>query len=130
MGETTKPEVGTIGWIDLTVPNADVVRDFYRDVVGWKPADVDMGGYSDYNMTQPDSGAPAAGVCWSRGSNANLPPYWLVYITVADIDESIRRCTDSGGKIIEGPKDMGAQGRYCIIQDPAGAYAALFQSGE
>ncbi len=128
MGESRKPEVGAIGWVDLTVQNAGDIRDFYSKVVGWKPAEVDMGGYSDYNMTQPESGTPTAGVCWSRGSNANFPPYWLVYITVADIDESVRCCTESGGTIIEGPKDMGAHGRYCVIKDPAGAYAGLFQS--
>lgn len=26
--------VGQIGWIDLTVPGAESVRDFYREVVG------------------------------------------------------------------------------------------------
>jgi predicted enzyme related to lactoylglutathione lyase len=29
-------DVGKIGWLDLTVDDADAVRDFYREVVGWK----------------------------------------------------------------------------------------------
>lgn len=32
MSETNKPEIGTIGWTDLTVPQADKVRDFYGAV--------------------------------------------------------------------------------------------------
>jgi hypothetical protein len=40
-------DVGTIGWFDLTVPNADEVRDFYRAVVGWGVEECEMGGYSD-----------------------------------------------------------------------------------
>ena len=30
-----RPPVGTIGWTDLTVPDADGLRDFYSAVVGW-----------------------------------------------------------------------------------------------
>ena len=60
---------GTIGWIDLTVPDADRVRDFYAEVVGWHPEPVDMDGYSDFVMKSP-GGAPAAGVCHARGTNA------------------------------------------------------------
>ena len=41
---------GTIVRKDLTVENADVGRDFYGEVVGWKHEPVDMGGYDDYNM--------------------------------------------------------------------------------
>lgn len=29
---------GTIGWVDLTVADAESTRDFYRDVVGWETA--------------------------------------------------------------------------------------------
>ena len=61
-----KPPVGSIGWIDLTVPNADEVRDFYAQVTGWQPEALDMGGYSDYVMKTPD-GEGKAGVCHARG---------------------------------------------------------------
>jgi sialate O-acetylesterase len=54
-------DVGKIGWIDLTVGDAPRVRDFYEAVVGWKPEGVDMGGYQDFNMTQPATGSPVAG---------------------------------------------------------------------
>jgi predicted enzyme related to lactoylglutathione lyase len=44
MSESETPPVGSIGWCDLTVENADTIRDFYRGVVGWTSTDVDMGG--------------------------------------------------------------------------------------
>jgi predicted enzyme related to lactoylglutathione lyase len=43
---------GQIGWIDLTVPDAEGVRDFYRDVTGWTTSPIAMGDYQDY-CTQP-----------------------------------------------------------------------------
>jgi predicted enzyme related to lactoylglutathione lyase len=35
-----------------------------------------------------------------------------------------------GGRIVAGPKAFGGQGRYCVIEDPAGAVAALFQRAD
>jgi uncharacterized protein len=127
MSEMPKPKPGTIGWVDLTVPNADEVRDFYASVTGWKPQALSMGDYNDYVMNTPE-GAGAAGVCHARGSNAGLPPQWLIYITVEDVDESIRQCEQRGGKVIAGPRDLGGYGRFCVIQDPAGAVAGLIAS--
>jgi len=124
-----KPEVGSVAWADLTVPEAEILRDFYRDVTGWKPVPVTMGAYSDYTMTTPGSDRAVAGVCHAQGGNAGLPAQWLIYIIVADLDASIARCVELGGKVIAGPKPMGPQDRFCVIQDPAGAVAALYQAG-
>ena len=124
MSDMPKPQVGTIGWHDLTVPNADEVRDFYAAVTGWKPQPLSMGDYDDYVMATAD-GTGVGGVCHARGSNAGLPAQWLIYITVEDLDESIRQCEQRGGKVISGPRDLGSYGRFCVIQDPAGAVAGL-----
>jgi len=35
MSEQQKPEIGSLGWFDLTVPDAEKVRDFYSKVIGW-----------------------------------------------------------------------------------------------
>ncbi len=105
-----------------------MLRDFYAEVVGWRPEPVDMGGYADFNMTTPESGTAAAGICFARGANADLPAAWLIYIVVEDLDGSIERCRALGGRVLAGPRSIGGQGRYGVIQDPAGAVAALFES--
>jgi predicted enzyme related to lactoylglutathione lyase len=48
--------IGSVGWVDLTVPDAPRLRDFYQAVVGWRASDLDMGGYADYVMQQPADG--------------------------------------------------------------------------
>jgi uncharacterized protein len=123
MSENT-PAPGTIVWTDLTVPDADRVHEFYARVVGWKPQPVEMGGYSDYSMVSPDGGS-AVGVCHARGVNANLPPAWLVYVQVADLEESLRGCRELGGEVIVEPRSLGDSGRMAVIRDPAGAVLAL-----
>ena len=85
-----QPKIGAIFWQDLTVDNADQVRDFYSQVVGWMHADQDMVGYADYNMNDPEPGETVAGICHAKGSNAGLPPQLLVYIVVADVAQSIK----------------------------------------
>ena len=115
---------GTIVWKDLTVENADVIRDFYREVVGWKHEPVDMGGYDDYNMEPPQGGTAVADICHARGANDNLPAQWLLYVNVQDVDSSVRRAVELGGHLVDGPRKMG-KNRFCVIRDPAGTVIAL-----
>ena len=82
MPNSPKPAPGQVAWIDLTVPNAEAVRDFYQQVTGWTASSVDMGGYADYCMSSA-AGNMVAGICHAR---------------------------------------------YCVIQDPAGALAALCEA--
>jgi predicted enzyme related to lactoylglutathione lyase len=118
---------GHIGWIDLTVADASTLRDFYQTVTGWEPAPVEMGGYQDFCMHPPGEAQPVAGICNARGPNADLPPVWMVYITVANLDESVARCLRLGGKLQRAVESMGNMGRFCVIADPAGAFCALFE---
>jgi len=129
MSEQQKPEVGFLSWFDLTVPNADNVRDFYSNVIGWKyePVPMEKGNYNDYNMKAPESDLTVTGVCHSKGVNADLPAQWLLYFTVDNLDKSIEECKTNGGKVIVESKDMGSYGKYCVIEDPAGAVCALFE---
>ena len=122
--EKPKSNLGRIEWLDLTVPDATRLRNFYKDVVGWQPQDVDMGAYSDFNMVLPDSNETIAGICHAKGMNSNMPPQWLVYVRVGDVQESAEACLQKGGKILDGPKRMG-NSNFCVIEDPAGAVMAL-----
>jgi predicted enzyme related to lactoylglutathione lyase len=121
-----KPSVGTIAWCDLTVPDADKVRDFYRDVVGWTADPVEMGGYSDYCMLPTGADAPVAGVCHARGVSADLPPVWLLYVIVADLAHSVARVESGGGTVLRPPAPL-TGGSFAVIRDPAGAVLALYQ---
>ena len=120
-------KTGTVGWIDTTVEDADGLRDFYASVTGLVPEPVSMGEYNDYNMTQPDSGTPIAGICHARGGNAEIPPGWLIYFMVDDLDDSVERAEAGGGKVLVGPKGL-AGGRFAVIEDPAGGVAAIYEA--
>lgn len=118
---------GKILWQDLTVEDAEAVKNFYQEVVGWDSSHVDQGGYNDFNI-HPQAGSEEviAGICHKRGELQNFPSQWLMYITIENLNASIDKSTALGGKIVEGPKKMG-KSSYAIVQDPAGAYFVLFE---
>ena len=125
MNDTESLPVGLVGWCDLTVQNAGEIRDFYCATVGWDAAEVDVGGHSDFIMLPRGSEDAVAGICHARGASADLPPQWLVYVVVEDVDEAVARCLEMGGEVAAAPRAMGG-GRVCVIRDPAGAVCALW----
>ena len=125
-----KPPAGIVAWTDLTVPDAERIRDFYAEVVGWNADPVDMGEYSDFNMIVPATGEPAAGICHAKGVNVDLPAAWMVYLVVENLEDSLEAVTKGGGETLLGPKSMGPGSAYAVIRDPAGAVSALYQVGD
>ena len=121
-------KAGHIGWFDLTVENAEEVKDFYAKVVGWEPQPVSMGDYNDYNMTL--DGEPKTGICHKKGPNAHIPSQWMLYINVENIDESTKAVASNGGQLLTEVKHMPGYGKYCFIKDPAGAVFAPFEHEE
>ena len=121
-----KPVVGSIGWHDLTVPDADGLKSFYQSVVGWTSSSVDVDDYQDYCVNDAE-GQTVAGLCHARGVNADMPAQWLIYINVDNLTERLATCVELGGKVIQSPRTMGG-GMGAVIQDPAGALIALYES--
>ncbi|CAN5620296.1 hypothetical protein BH10BAC5_BH10BAC5_02710 [soil metagenome] len=129
-----KNKIGAVSWFDLTVDNAEEVRDFYSNVTGWTFSNQEMSiengngkdKYEDYCMNLPHDGTTVAGICHAKGSNSNIPPQWMMYISVEDIERSVMICLKKGGKIMDGPRKMGNM-NFCVIQDPAGACCALVE---
>jgi len=125
---TGSDSVGRIAWLDLTVSEASVTRDFYRDVVGWSVQDVEMTDegerYADYALCTSD-GTAVAGVCHARGVNRAIPPVWLICLPVGDLAESLGRVQEGGGEVVEARKGTSGEYVYAVIRDPVGACLAL-----
>ena len=112
---------GRVGWVDLTVDKAESLRDFYSAVMGWEAEGLEMGGYDDYVMTPFGSDEPVAGVCHRRGQNADIPPQWIVYFVVEDVETAAQIAVKKGGKLL---RPIG-EGGFALVKDPAGAIFAL-----
>ena len=119
-------KIGTMAWLDLSVNNAEVVKSFYQEVIGWKVDNISMGESDDYAMLEPINSEAVAGVCHAQGVNKDLPPAWLPYFLVADIEQSIAAVQAKGGTLMTEIKAMGSD-KYAVIKDPAGAVCAIYQ---
>lgn len=119
-------EPGRVAWVDLTVDDAQRLRDFYARVAGWIPQPVPMGGYDDFSMTHPKTGEPVAGVCHRRGPNEHLPPVWMIYINVINLESALTEVEAAGGKVVRRPGKCGP-GSMAVISDPSGVISALYE---
>ncbi|TBO42090.1 VOC family protein [Pedobacter kyonggii] len=122
-----KYSIGSIVSADLTVPNATVLKDFYKQVIGWTSEELKMEGnqeYSDYILKDSD-GNWTAGICHAQGVNSGIPPQWIVYINVKDIKDSVEKCKKLGGKVIKETFDNNGNYIYAMLEDPFGAVLAV-----
>jgi predicted enzyme related to lactoylglutathione lyase len=127
VAERRDSSAGRISWLDLTVPDAVATRDFYASVVGWSSREIKMEDegehYSDYVLSSAD-GRAVAGVCHARGVNRELPHAWIIYLSVGDLAESLRRVVEEGGEVVRSGDSEGELA-YAVIRDPVGAHFGL-----
>ena len=55
----------------------------------------------------------------------DVPPHWLSYIAVADVDATTKKAEELGGKVLVPPTDIPTVGKFSVISDPGGAVVAL-----
>ena len=128
MAQEQPATVGTFCWTELMTRDIAAAKKFYADLIGWRMVDENFGG-CPYTMFFPRGAKQAVGgmMQMSGPQFEGLPPHWMPYILVADVDERAMRCTQLGGKIKVPPTDIPNIGRFCVIEDPTGAVISLFQ---
>ncbi len=132
-------QIGDMAWMDLSVPNAEQIKNFYQKVLGWQSETVNMvcgdEEYADFAMSaaQAESSAEKSsmssfttGVCHAKGANEDMPAVWLPYFLVADIELAVNTVQIEGGELVTKIKSMGDD-KYVVVKDPSGAQCALYQ---
>lgn len=93
---------------------------------GWKFSDHEMGDttYTMIKLNDKDIGG-----VWSipKDKEKQIPPHWMAYILVEDLDESVEKARKNGASIVKPASNAGDFGRFAIITDPTGAHIALWQ---
>lgn len=120
---TSATTTGRFVWHEQVSSDPEQAQGFYTRLFGWgtevfKPGEFDYtmissGGQSHGGITAAMEGAP--------------PPHWLSHIRVDELEATIAKATDAGGKLVAGPLEMGDVGRMAVIADPQGAYVSAFE---
>lgn len=118
-----KPAHGTICWTELATKDAAAAKKFYTELLGWKLKDSDAGGMDYTEITVNDT--PFGGILQMTKEFGDAPSHWMSYIAVDDVDSSVRRVEELGGKICVPPMDIPHVGRFSVITDPTGANISL-----
>ncbi len=124
MGERNQYTPGAFSWIDLATTDQESAIGFYRGLFGWETRDEPMPGGGVYTMAGLD-GRDVAGL--STGQ-PGMPPAWNSYVTVDDADAAAAKASGLGATVMAGPFDVMEAGRMAMIQDPTGAFFAVWQA--
>jgi predicted enzyme related to lactoylglutathione lyase len=114
---------GRFVWHELHTSDRAQAQKFYATLVGWEIKEVAMGPGEPYGLCLL-GGKDQAGITKSMAP-AGVPPHWLPYMAVEDVDASAARVKELGGKVLSAPMDIPNVGRFAVCMDPQGAAFAL-----
>jgi predicted enzyme related to lactoylglutathione lyase len=128
MTNIDKQPAGSFCWIELHTSDQNAAKKFYGSLFGWTPQDMPMGPNDFYTIFKLQGRDAAAG-CTLRPDETSMgvPPHWLIYIAVDDVDAAAPKAEKLGGKILAPPFDVMDAGRMAVVQDPTGAVFCLWR---
>lgn len=123
-GHAGPPEIGENTWAELMTDDTERALSFYAGLTGWvKTGAMDMGPMGTYQMFGFSE------TCMVGGMMKRPPEMpvsaWTYYISVPDLDASIKRAQELGGRLLHGPIDVPGGARAANLMDPQGAMFSL-----
>ena len=109
---------GDFIWYELVTPDPDGAQAFYGSLLGWTVRSAGMPDM-DYRLAATAE-SDVAGIMPSP-EGSPMPPAWLGYVAVDDVDKMVASITDGGGAIHMAPNDIPGVGRMAFVADPQGA---------
>lgn len=117
---------GAFSWNELNTRDIAAAKQFYPKVFGWTVKSNPMPQGGEYVEWQLNGRSIAGGQQMGPQFPPDVPPHWLVYFTVTNTDDTVKRAQELGGKVMAQPFDI-PQGRMAVITDPEGAAFAVIQ---
>jgi predicted enzyme related to lactoylglutathione lyase len=128
MGKRTQYPSGTFSFVDAMTTDVEGAKSFYTRFFDWSAETMRAGEESEYTLFSKD-GAPVAGTFELREEQRaqGIPPNWVSYINVDDVDKMTERAREAGGTIRVEPYDIADAGRMSVVSDPPGAAFCMWE---
>jgi uncharacterized protein len=123
MGERTSHAPGAFSWADLTTTDTDGAKAFYTGLFGWDTEDNPIPEGGVYTMLKKGGKNVAA----LSDAQEGQPSVWNSYVTVESADDSAAAAQQHGGTLVMEAFDVMDVGRMAVVQDPTGAFFAVWQ---
>jgi hypothetical protein len=126
-GAQIKDEPNTLCWAELMTRDTARARDFYCGLFDWgaKPSDLEGMEYTEFTRGKES----LAGMMPITAEMGQVPPNWMIYFAVRDVDAVAAKTRELGGTLIVPPQDIPKVGRFAVIQDPQGAVFGAITMG-
>jgi hypothetical protein len=112
---------GDVFWLDLFTHDPPKAAGFYRALGGY---DVHVGDVSGRPRTLlATEGIARAGI--ARLPSSADKPGWLAYVLVDDVQATLARVRDAGGRIVLAPRADLLDGNLAVIADPQGGMIGI-----
>jgi predicted enzyme related to lactoylglutathione lyase len=112
---------GSFFWYDLMTTDTKAAATFYGDVVGWG-TQAAQSPVSDYSLfTVEGQGIIGFMTIPEDAKKMGMPPCWMGYIAVDDVDAAAAKLEKLGGKVHKPPQDIPGIIRFAVVADPQGA---------
>jgi len=112
---------GKFFWYDVMTTDTTAARKFYGDVVGWGAQDSGTPGMDYTLFTLNSQGVAGLMPIPEESRKAGVPPCWMGYIAVDDVDRAAVRLAQEGGTVHRPPMDVPGVIRFAVVADPQGA---------
>jgi len=123
IGCRVKGEPGAIMWNELMTSDQTDATEFYTGLLGLGSGS--MEGPMEYTLLKV-SGDDVAGVMPITEDMGPVPPNWMVYFGVANVDDTTSQAEALGAIVLVPGTDIPGVGRFATIQDPQGAVFGMF----
>lgn len=112
---------GTVHWTELMTRDLDAAKAYYEKICGWRIDGMPMGEFTYWVAFKGED--MVAGMMDMTGMPGmdEMPPHWLSYLAVDDVDAAVADTRAAGGQVARDPYDVEGVGRIAIVQDPGGA---------
>ena len=124
IGARVKGETGAVMWNELLTNDPEASIQFDSGLLGMGSSK--MPGPMDYTMLNV-GGTDVAGVMTITEDMGPVPPHWMVYFGVDDVDAAADKAASLGGSIEAPPADIPGIGRFAGLKDPQRAMFFMFQ---
>ena len=114
---------GALTWNEVETDDPEAAKRFYADVFGWDAEPIEVDGKVVY-VTLKLGGRTIGGLLPQLPPG--VPPNWLVYFGVADLDAAAAQVEQLGGSVLMPRRDVPA-GSFAVFADPQGAVFACLQ---
>ena len=113
---------GIFHWNELLTDNVETAKTFFADTVGWTYTGMPMAPDGGTYWVAMMGDRPVGGIMPMQGIvPEGVPPHWMSYLCVDDIDTRLKGVEKAGGKIVRAAFDVPSVGRIAIIMDASGA---------